>query len=91
MLWYLDASGKLAISRVKAGLTDGQLTEVEGTGLKEGMQVIVGVNTPAPANNANASARSARRPAAPSRAAASDGRAGSRSWTPAPRSFASKA
>jgi HlyD family secretion protein len=51
-LWYLDASGKLAITRVRAGLTDGQLTEVEGPELKEGMQVIVGVNTPAQ-NNAN--------------------------------------
>jgi HlyD family secretion protein len=54
MLWYLDGTGKLAIARVRAGLTDGQLTQVEGAGLEEGMQVIVGVNTPAPANNANA-------------------------------------
>jgi HlyD family secretion protein len=54
MLWYLDDTGKLAIARVRAGLTDGQLTEIEGAGIKEGMQVIVGVNTPAPANNANA-------------------------------------
>jgi HlyD family secretion protein len=53
-LWYLDASGKLAITRVRPGLTDGQLTEVEGQGLKEGMQVIVGVNTPAQSNGNNA-------------------------------------
>ena len=53
MLWYLDASGKLAIARVQAGLTDGQQTEVEGPALKEGMQVIVGVNTPAQANPGN--------------------------------------
>jgi HlyD family secretion protein len=53
-LWYLDASGQLAIARVRAGLTDGQLTEVEGPELKEGMQVIVGVNTPAQNNGNNA-------------------------------------
>jgi HlyD family secretion protein len=53
-LWYLDASGKLAIARVRAGLTDGQQTEVEGPGLREGMQVIVGVNTPAQNNGNNA-------------------------------------
>ncbi len=53
-LWYLDASGKLAIARVRAGLTDGQLTEVEGPGLEEGMQVIVGVNTQAQSGGNNA-------------------------------------
>jgi HlyD family secretion protein len=53
-LWYLDASGKLAIARVRAGLTDGQQTEVEGPGLREGMQDIVGVNTPAQNNGNNA-------------------------------------
>jgi HlyD family secretion protein len=53
-LWYLDASGKLAIARVRAGLTDGQLTEVEGPGLKEGMQVIIGVNTPVQNSGNNA-------------------------------------
>jgi HlyD family secretion protein len=53
-LWYLDASGKLAITRVRAGLTDGQFTEVEGPGLEEGMQVIVGVSTPAQNNGNNA-------------------------------------
>jgi HlyD family secretion protein len=53
MLWYLDASGKLATTRVQPGLTDGQQTEVEGAALKEGMQVIVGVNTPAQPTNGN--------------------------------------
>jgi HlyD family secretion protein len=53
-LWYLDAAGKLAIARVRAGLTDGQLTAVEGPGLKEGMQVIVGVNSPAQNSGNNA-------------------------------------
>ncbi len=53
MLWYLDASGQLATARVRAGLTDGQQTEIEGPALKEGMQVIVGVNTPSPAAGSN--------------------------------------
>lgn len=41
-LWYLDADGKVAMVRVRTGLTDGQRTEVRGEGLREGMQVIVG-------------------------------------------------
>jgi HlyD family secretion protein len=53
MLWYLDASGQLATARVRAGLTDGQQTEIEGPALKEGMQVIVGVNTPSAAAGSN--------------------------------------
>lgn len=53
MLWYLDASGQLTTTRVRAGLTDGQQTEIEGSVLKEGMEVIVGVNTPSPAAGSN--------------------------------------
>jgi hypothetical protein len=37
---------------VHAGLTDGQRTVVESPRIKEGMQVIVAVNTPAAATNA---------------------------------------
>ncbi|HEU4643897.1 MAG TPA: efflux RND transporter periplasmic adaptor subunit, partial [Gemmatimonadaceae bacterium] len=40
LLWYQDANGKPAAARVRTGLTDGQRTVVEGTGVKEGMQVI---------------------------------------------------
>jgi HlyD family secretion protein len=53
-LWYLDSANTLHRVRVKAGLTDGQHTEVTGDGLREGLQVIIGVNsdqaagTPAP-------------------------------------------
>ena len=47
MLWYLDEKGQLATTRVHAGLTDGQRTVVESPRIKEGMQVIVAVNTPA--------------------------------------------
>ena len=43
MLWTVDKAGKLSVVRVRAGLSDGQKTEVRGEGLTEGMQVIVGV------------------------------------------------
>ncbi len=43
-LWRVDASGKLMAVPVHAGLSDGQKTEVQGAGLTEGMQVIVGSN-----------------------------------------------
>jgi HlyD family secretion protein len=52
MLWYLDEKGQLAMTRVRAGLTDGQRTVVESPRIKEGMQVIVAVNAPAAAGNA---------------------------------------
>jgi HlyD family secretion protein len=41
-LWYIDATGKPAVMRVRTGLTDGQNTEVTGQNLEEGMQVIIG-------------------------------------------------
>ena len=44
-LWYLDKNGKLASMRVRTGITDGQRTEVQGSGLTEGMQVIIGTST----------------------------------------------
>jgi HlyD family secretion protein len=54
ILWYLDETGQLATARVRAGLTDGQRTVVEGPRIKEGMQVIVAVNTTASTANAAA-------------------------------------
>ena len=54
MLWYLDEKGQLMMTRVKAGLTDGQKTVIESPRIKEGMQVIVGVNQPQAATNAAA-------------------------------------
>lgn len=42
-LWYVDKDGKVAMTRVRAGLSDGQKTEVRGQGITEGMQVIVAV------------------------------------------------
>jgi HlyD family secretion protein len=47
MLWYLDKTGKVAVARVKTGLTDGQTTEItprDSTTVQAGMQVIVGAN-----------------------------------------------
>ncbi|HEX6746422.1 MAG TPA: efflux RND transporter periplasmic adaptor subunit [Longimicrobium sp.] len=43
-IWVQDSTGKLSMVRVRTGLTDGKNTVVEGTGLKEGMKVIVGSN-----------------------------------------------
>lgn len=43
MLWTVDKDGQLSVVRVRAGLSDGQKTEVRGEGLSAGMQVIVGV------------------------------------------------
>jgi HlyD family secretion protein len=42
-LWYLDAEGRLAVVRVRTGLTDGQNTEIAGPIVCEGMKVIAGV------------------------------------------------
>jgi len=45
LLWYLDKTGKLAVARVKTGLTDGQTTEIiprDSTLVQPGLQVIVG-------------------------------------------------
>jgi HlyD family secretion protein len=47
LLWYLDEKGELTMTRVHQGLTDGQKTAVESPRIKEGMQVIIGVNQPA--------------------------------------------
>jgi HlyD family secretion protein len=44
-LWSLDSTNALKPVRVHAGLSDGTRTQVTGSGLKEGMQIIVGANT----------------------------------------------
>jgi len=41
-LYYLDASGKLAMTRVRTGLNDGTETEITGKNVTEGMKVIAG-------------------------------------------------
>ena len=48
VLWYVDKTGKLAVARVKTGLTDGQTTEItprDSTAVTAGLQVIVGANS----------------------------------------------
>jgi len=43
VLYYLAADGTLAMMPVRAGITDGQSTEVRGRQLEAGMQVIAGM------------------------------------------------
>lgn len=51
-IWTVDANGKLAVHRVRTGLTDGKNTVVEGRDLKEGMQVVIGSNVTTTATSA---------------------------------------
>jgi HlyD family secretion protein len=41
-VWYLDSNGKLAMARVKTGISNGTMTQISGPELKPGMQVITG-------------------------------------------------
>lgn len=41
-LWCLDDEGRLTVVPVRTGLSDGQMTQIEGRRLAEGMQVIIG-------------------------------------------------
>jgi HlyD family secretion protein len=55
-LYHLDSDGKLAMDRVRLGISDGAATEVEGKSLSEGMKVIDGMvstatASPQPATN----------------------------------------
>lgn len=54
-LFYLDDSGKIATLRVETGISDGKVTQISGSGLREGMKVITGVtngsDTPATASS----------------------------------------
>ena len=44
-LWYVDSTNALNPVRVHTGLSDGTRTQVTGTGIKEGMQIVIGANT----------------------------------------------
>jgi HlyD family secretion protein len=55
-IWTVDATGKLAMHRVRTGLTDGKNTVVEGRDIKEGMQVVIGSNTATTAQSAQQTA-----------------------------------
>ena len=47
MVWHLDDKGRLAVTRITKGVTDGKMTEVvKGRGIDEGLQVIVSVTEP---------------------------------------------
>ncbi|HEY3269817.1 MAG TPA: efflux RND transporter periplasmic adaptor subunit [Geothrix sp.] len=50
-IWVLE-NGKPKAIVVKAGITDGQFTEVAGEGLQEGMQILTGVENTKQANGA---------------------------------------
>lgn len=43
VLWSLDENGGLRATPVREGITDGQTTEIEGPGVEEGLQVLVGI------------------------------------------------
>ena len=69
-LWYVDSTNTLHRVRVTAGLSDGQRTEVSGDAIREGMQVIIGVNAPPSSGSAAASgAPSSSNPFQPARPA----------------------
>ncbi len=42
-LWYLDATGQPAVLAVRTGLTDGQITAIDGAGISTGVRAIAGV------------------------------------------------
>ncbi|WP_257306710.1 efflux RND transporter periplasmic adaptor subunit [Geothrix campi] len=50
-IWVLE-NGKPKALVVKAGITDGQYTEVTGEGLQEGLQILIGVENTKQANGA---------------------------------------
>jgi HlyD family secretion protein len=55
-IWTLDANKKLKRIAVHVGLSDGQRTEVSGTGVAAGMEVIIGSTSPTTATPASPSA-----------------------------------
>jgi HlyD family secretion protein len=53
LLYYLDADGKLAATRVRTGLSDGQKTVIEGNDIQAGMEMIAGVGQTTQTNTTN--------------------------------------
>lgn len=45
-LWRLDEQGQLQVVRVRTGISDGQMTEINADEISEGLEVISGVLTP---------------------------------------------
>jgi HlyD family secretion protein len=52
-VWFLDATGALATARVRTGISDGIVTEIEGPAIREGMQLIAGVMQSGDSGTAN--------------------------------------
>jgi len=44
-LWSLNAHGALVPVRVHTGLTDGTRTQVSGSGISQGMSIVIGTNS----------------------------------------------
>jgi HlyD family secretion protein len=67
MLWYLDKTGKLAVTRVKTGLSDGQTTEItprDSTVVTAGLQVITGSNSTSTSSTTSSSSANPLQPQA---------------------------
>jgi HlyD family secretion protein len=64
LLWTADSTGKVSAIRVRAGVSDGQRTAVEGEGLREAMSVIIGLS---PAMAAEQAATGSTNPLTPQR------------------------
>lgn len=45
MVWYLDANQKLTVAFIRPGVTDNTYTEIVRSDLKEGQEVIIGLQT----------------------------------------------
>jgi HlyD family secretion protein len=75
-VWTADATGKLTAVPVKAGLSDGQKTQIEGSSIHEGEQVVIslGTTTAQPAQQASTT----NNPLAPQRGPGGPGRGGAR-------------
>ena len=55
VLWYLGSNGKLTTTRVHAGISDGQKTQVDGAGLAAGLQVVISTSATATGTTTNTS------------------------------------
>ena len=52
-LWYLDDAGQVAVARVRTGVSDGSMTQIQGPAVEAGMQMIVGVTEAAEDNGSS--------------------------------------
>jgi HlyD family secretion protein len=67
LLWFIGDSGRLDALRVRTGIGNGQQTQIEGEGVREGMRVIAGISSGAdtPASSPFDSRRPGRPPHPP--------------------------